>query len=122
MGQPQSVQIQTEINPIDAVASFGEAKGSSMVDTTNLNGHKTQTYENKNEELTLKTISSISSEGHDFVDNNDETVTTYEDEEEETDDFDSEEDEEFEGGYRVWPAVVFIGHRLTPYRVLLPYY
>jgi hypothetical protein len=94
MGQPQSVQIQSEINPTVAVASSGEEKtAASMVDTTNLNGHKTPT---KNEELTLKTISSISSEGHDFVSENDESVTSYDEEV----DFDSEEeeDEELEGG------------------------
>lgn len=93
MGQPKSVQIQSEINPTDAAASSREVNGSSLVDTMNLNGHKTPTYENKIEDLTSKTISTISSEGHDFVDSDDETVTSFDEE----DDFDSDdEDEEFE--------------------------
>jgi hypothetical protein len=99
MGQPQSVQIQSEINPTDAVASVSEEKSAaSMADTTNLNGHKTPTNENQTEELTLKTISSISSEGHDFVMKDDESVTSFDyDDDEDDDDDDDEDDEELEG-------------------------
>ena len=96
MGQPQSVQIQSEINHNDA--NVAKSNNGSKMEETNLNGQKTESIEtNTNKEFTLKTISSISSSGHDFVDDEDETATFVSDEEDDFDSDDEEDDEELEG-------------------------
>lgn len=102
MGQQQSVQIQSEINQTGAAATSRSINNRSAMEPKNLNGQKTS---GKNEtskvDATLKTtISDISSEGHDVVDDYDSTtyVSDVEEDDFESDYEDEEEkDEEFEG-------------------------
>ncbi|KAG7343963.1 hypothetical protein IV203_021971 [Nitzschia inconspicua] len=96
MGQQQSVQIQSEINH---PAKSASRSVSATMTTQNLNGQKTSENNETNKEFTLKTtISTISSEGHDVVDDYDSTtitVASYEEDDFDTDD-EEEEDEELE--------------------------
>ncbi|KAG7371178.1 hypothetical protein IV203_019748 [Nitzschia inconspicua] len=96
MGQQQSVQIQSEINH---PAKSASRSVSATMATQNLNGQKTSENNETNKEFTLKTtISTISSEGHDVVDDYDSTtitVASYEEDDFDTDD-EEEEDEELE--------------------------
>lgn len=102
MGQQQSVQIQSEIN--HGVKATSRSIPAAAMEPQNLNGQKTtKTSNNTSETISTKdytlktTISSISSEGHDVVDDYD-SSTSYEEDFDESDFYsEDEEDEELEG-------------------------